>query len=133
MKMLLETVATLLRQDYPNPSAALPNEVGAYRNIRFIESTNAKIFADSGGDATAATLKYTTASSACDVYATIIFGRGAFGITPLSGHSSEIIVKALGAGDDPLNQRSTIGGKFITDTVILNENMMYRYEHGVSA
>jgi N4-gp56 family major capsid protein len=121
--------------EYPDPSMALPGEVGAYpaANLRFIESTNAKIKEDSGGAASTASTKYTTASTAADIYCTIIFGQNAFGIAPLTGGSAELIVKEFGSGDDPLNQRRTAGFKFATDTVILDDNMMYRYEHLVSA
>lgn len=118
---------------YPNPSVALPGEVGSYSHIRFIESTNAKVFVDQGGSAVAASLKYTTANSACDVYTMLVFGKNAFGITELSGKGLENIVKGLGSGDDPLNQRSTSGWRATLDAVILNDAFMYRYEFGVSA
>jgi len=119
--------------EYSDPSQALPGEVGSYSKIRFIESTNAKIKADSGGSATAANLKYTTANSACDLYCTIIFAKDSFGITPLTGSSMELIIKELGEGNDPLNQRRSAGFKFTTDVAILNDNFLYRYEHGCSA
>ena len=117
---------------YPDPSIAVPNEVGSYKQLRFIESTNAKIWADTGGSAVAASLKYTTANSACDVYATLVFGKNAYGVTDLKGKGMENIVKPLGSGDDPLNQRSTSGWKSTTDILILNDAFMYRYEHGVT-
>lgn len=104
--------------EYPDGGkSALPGEVGAYSKVRFIESTDAKIFADTGGAASTNSIKYTTASTAADVYATMIFGKNAFGIAPLTGHSSEMIVKSLGSGNDPLNQRSTGGFKFVTDKI----------------
>ena len=120
---------------YPNPSLALPNEWGAYKSFRMIESTNAKIFNDLGGTAVTNTLKYTTASSACDVYAMYVFGQNAFGITPLAGNNMKTIVKPLGSGgtSDPMDQRSTIAWKAITAAVILNDLFMCRYECGVSA
>lgn len=120
-------------QQYSNPGSALDREYGSYRNFRFVESTNAKIWADSGGTAVTNTLKYTTANTACDVYSVLIFGKNAYGITDLQGHALENIVKALGEGDDPLNQRGTSGWKSMTGLCILNDLFMYRYEHGVSA
>jgi N4-gp56 family major capsid protein len=117
---------------YANPNEAVPNEVGSYKNLRFVQSTAAKVYADSGGSATVATTKYTTATSACDVHAMLIFGMDAYGLTPLSGKSNQMIVKAVGAGDDPLDQRSTAGWKAITGIKILNDNFMYRYEYAVS-
>lgn len=118
---------------YPDPASAHENEIGSYGPFRFIESTNAKIWTDGGGSAVAATLKYTTASSACDVYAILIFGVDAYGITPLKGKALENIVKPLGSGNDPLNQRGTSGWKAMTGAIILNQSWMYRYEVGVSA
>lgn len=117
---------------YPNPASALPNEVGSHKQIRFIESTNAKIWEDAGGTAVTNTLKYTTANSACDVYGILIFGKNAYGVTDLKGKGMENIVKPLGSGDDPLNQRSTSGWKSMTDILILQNAYMYRVEVGVS-
>lgn len=45
-------------------------------------------------------------------YGTVFFGKGAYGDVALAGEGNvEVIVKPLGAGDDPLNQRSTVGWK----------------------
>ncbi len=131
---VLTTSYTKVHQ-YSDPKMALPNEHGAYKSIRFIESTNAKIVADSGGTAVSNTLKYTTSSAAADIYCTLIFGQNAYGITPLSGNALKTIVKSLGSGGtaDPMDQRSTVAWKAVTDCVILNDDFMYRYEHGVSA
>jgi len=117
---------------YPNPSIALPGEVGSYRNIRFVESSNSKVRADLGGTAVTNILKYTTGTSNCDIHTILIFGKNAYGVTDLQGRGLEIINKPLGSGDDPLNQRSTSGWKACTDCLILNESLMYRIECGVS-
>lgn len=45
-------------------------------------------------------------------YKNIIFGKDAFGVVNLDGMGLEMIVKPLGSGDDPLNQRATAGYKF---------------------
>lgn len=120
--------------EYADPSAALPNEVGAYNQIRFVESTLAASWADgAGGAATGKRYSGTGTATSIDVYGTLIFGRDAYGITPLSGKSLMNIVKPFGSGDDALNQRATSGWKAITDIVILNDNFMYRYEHAVSS
>lgn len=131
---VLTTSYTKVHQ-YSDPKMALPNEHGAYKSIRFIESTNAKVVADSGGTAVTNTLKYTTANTACDIYCTLIFGQNAYGITPLNGNALKTIVKPLGSGGtaDPMDQRSSVAWKAVTSCVILNDDFMYRYEHGVSA
>jgi N4-gp56 family major capsid protein len=115
---------------YPSPDMAVPGEIGSYNQLRFIESTQAKTWADSGGSAT--DVYYTTSATKVDVFAMLVFGRDAYGITPLGGKALENLVKPLGAGDDPLNQRATSGWKATTDLVILNDDFMLRYEHAVS-
>lgn len=119
---------------YPDPSVAVEGEVGCYQNkLRFIMTTEAKVWPDAGGSAVAAGLSFTTANTACDVHTMLIFGKDAYGIIPLNGNSLQNIVKPLGAGDDPLNQRATSGWKAYTTAKILNDTFMYRYEFGVSA
>jgi N4-gp56 family major capsid protein len=119
--------------NYSNPGTAHEMEIGAYKNLRFIETTEAKVFADLGGSAVTGGLKYTTASSACDVYSMLIFGMDAYGVVDLKGHAMKSIVKAFGAGDDPLNRVATAGWKAKTTCTILNDAFMCRYEAGVTA
>lgn len=118
---------------YGDPSSAHENEIGAYKNLRFIETTEAKVFADGGGSAVTGGLKYTTANSACDVYTMLIFGMDAYGVVDLKGHAMQSIIKPFGAGDDPLNRVATAGWKAKSTCVILNDAFMYRVEAGVSA
>jgi N4-gp56 family major capsid protein len=113
---------------YPNGMMPLEDECGTYRNIRFLRSTNAKVFADAGG--AAGTMISTTGANA-DVYTTLIIAMDAVGVCPLQGHAMENIIKALGSGGtaDPLNQRATSGWKATTTQVILNDAWMVRIEH----
>jgi N4-gp56 family major capsid protein len=110
-------------------------EIGSYKYIRFVSTTNARIFPDTGGTAVTNGLKYTTASTSCDIYATLIFGKDAYGICPLDGGTSKVIVKNLGdaGAADPLNQYGTVGWKATTVCGILNNAFMIRIEHGVTA
>ena len=73
--------------------------------VRFVESTEAKIFAKAGATG--------TGSDKIDVYSTLILGANAYGITDVEGGGLETIVKQLGSGGtaDPLNQRATAGWK----------------------
>lgn len=116
---------------YPDPKAAMENEIGALGHIRFIRCSNAKVYADGGGDDGSTGLA-TTSGSKVDVHTALIFGQNAYGVTPLAGKALENIIKPLGSGNDPLNQRSTSAWKATTDLVILNETFMYRYEFGVT-
>jgi N4-gp56 family major capsid protein len=106
---------------YPSSTPILPDEVGSYDEIRFIESPNAKIFTGAG-------------ASSCNVYATMIIAMNAYGISRISGEALENIVKPLGSAGtaDPLNQRATSGWKATFTAVRLNETFMVRYEHATS-
>jgi len=86
-------------------------EVGAYKDIRFIESTQGYINTDGG-------------STTVDTYHTPIFGKEAYGIVSLRGKGKfETFVKPLGSAGtaDPINQRSSVGWKASTVAKILND------------
>ena len=109
-------------EKYPHKGDAMPGEVGALDEVRFIMSTNAKVKSgegDSGGD----------------VYCTLIIGKEAYGISRISGHALKNIVKPLGSAGtaDPLDQRATTGWKATFITKILQQSFMGRIEHGVTA
>ena len=65
-----------------------------------------------------------------DVYATLILGRNAYGVTEIAGGGLEHIVKQLGSSgtSDPLNQRATAGWKCTSATQRLVEQFMIRIE-----
>lgn len=132
----LKTVLTtsfIETKNYPNQAAILPGEVGSYKSIRFIETTNAYTVPDGGGLLSSLTTGHSTSGTNLDVHYILIFGQNAYGISDMSGKGLENIVKPLGAGDDPLNQRSTSAWKATTcGTVILNDAFMYRYEVAVT-
>ena len=109
-------------------------EVGACGNFRFILTTNARIHADAGGSAVAASLKYTTSTAACDVYPLLIFAKSCVGKVPLSGSSFENVVNQVGSAGagDPLHLYGTTGWKALSAWVILNQAWLYRYEVGVA-
>ena len=92
-------------------------EIGRIAGVRFVESTEAKIWEKAGADNKS-------------VYATLILGANAYGTTKVTGGGLEIIMKQKGSGgtSDPLNQRSTIGWKAIKAAVRLVEEYMVRIE-----
>ena len=108
-------------EKYPNKSNVMPDEVGALHNIRFVETSNAKVFSSAG-------------ASSIDVYATLIIGRNAYAQSRISGEALKNIVKPLGSAGtaDPLDQRTTSGWKATYVAVILQESFMVRIEHAVS-
>ncbi len=122
-------------KDYANQNDIQEGEEGAVGEFRFILSTNAKKYVDSGGDATTNSLKYTTADSACDVYPILIFGQDAVGACPLKGNAMRNIINQVGSAGaaDALHRYGTTGWAATSTYVILNESWMYRYLVGVSA
>ena len=109
-------------EKYPNRSNIMDNEVGALSNVRFVETTNAKVFSSSG-------------SGSIDVYATLIFGKEAYAMTRISGNALRNIIKPLGSAGsaDPLDQRQTSGWKATYVARILNQAWILRIEHSVSS
>ena len=87
--------------------------------VRFVESTEAKIFAAGSGPTT----------PLC--YGTLVMGANAYGVTEITGGGLTTIIKQLGSGGtaDPLNQRATAGWKAIKTAEILTQEFMVRIEH----
>ena len=113
--------------DYGSQEGVIEDEIGSYKNVRFISSTNCKIFA--GGGAAGTTL-FKNNGTNFDVYASLFIADNAYGVCPLSGNAMSTYVKALGSAGtaDPLEQRSTVGWKATTTTKILNDSWMVRLE-----
>jgi N4-gp56 family major capsid protein len=63
------------------------------------------------------------------IYCTMVIGANAYGVTEIQGAGLQHIVKQLGSGDDPLNQRSTAGWKATKVAERLVEENMVRVEH----
>ena len=104
---------------YNGGTAIMEGEIGKLHGVRFIETTNTNTHENAGG---------------VMVYDTMIIGADAYGIVDISGSSKpEVIVKPLGSGDDPLNQRSTCGWKCLFTAKRLQELAMVRIESAVSA
>lgn len=116
--------------EYSSAMKAEEDEVGSFRAIRFWQSPNAKVFADSGA-AVGADGMISTTGTLNDVYATLIFAQQAYGLVPLSGEGMKNIIKPRTSGgpSNPLEQFGTSGWKAITTTARLNENFMIRIEH----
>ena len=66
------------------------------------------------------------------VFSTIVLGADAFGVTDVDGGGIEHIVKQKGYGNDPLNQRSSVGWKALGCAEILVDEYMVRIESGSS-
>ena len=66
------------------------------------------------------------------VFCTLITGANAYGSTDIGGGGIEHIVKQKGYGNDPLNQRSSVGWKATKVATRLVEEYMIRVESGSS-
>ena len=101
---------------YADPDTMFRGEIGKLGNIRFIETSEAKIWKDS------------TCPDGLAVFGTLVLGAHAYGVTELEGGGLEHIVKQLGYGDDPLNQRASVGWKGMRAAERLVEQYMVRIE-----
>ena len=97
-------------KDY-DPKDWYEGEIGKIAGVRFVETTEAKIF--SGG-----------------VYSTLILADNAYGVTEIEGGGLEHITKQLGSAGtaDALNQRATVGWKATKVAERLVEQFMVRIE-----
>ena len=64
------------------------------------------------------------------VFSTLVIGANAYGTTEVEGGGLQHIVKQLGYGEDPLNQRSSVGWKATKVAERLVEAYMVRVESG---
>ena len=107
-------------QVHTAPEHMYNNEIGRIANVRFVESTEAKVFDGEG-------------ASGADVYSTLIFGDNAFGRTAITGGGLETIIKPKEQAGGPLNQYSTVGWKATKTAERLIEQYMIRIETGSAA
>ncbi|MBE5816185.1 MAG: N4-gp56 family major capsid protein [Clostridiales bacterium] len=68
----------------------------------------------------------------CAVFCTMVLGASAYATTSLAGGGLQHIIKPLGSGQDPLNQRSSVGWKATHVAKRLAEEYMIRIESGCS-
>ena len=102
---------------YSDPDGIYEGEIGKIEGVRFVETSEAKVFEGAG-------------ASGVDVYSTLILGADAYGVTEITGGGLEHIVKQLGSAGtaDPLNQRATAGWKATKTAERLVEQYMIRIE-----
>lgn len=109
-------------EEYSMKKDLMEGEVGKIDDVRFVMTTNAKIFSGEG-------------AGSIDVHGTLIMAADYYGISRISGEAMKNIIKPLGSGGtaDPLDQRGTSGWKATFVATRLNENFAVRVEHAVSA
>lgn len=111
---------------YAQPGEIYKGEIGMLGNVRFVSSTQAKVWKSSTDNcpsySDSGTTKY------YGVFATMVLGAHAYGVTEVEGGGLQHIAKQLGYGDDPLNQRSSTGWKATHVAKRLAEPFMVRIE-----
>ena len=95
---------------YQDTTNIYEGEIGKIAGVRFVESSEAKIYENG-------------------VFGTLFIAEGAYGVTEITGGGLETIIKQLGAGEDRLNQRSSVGWKATKTAEILVDAYMVRVEH----
>lgn len=135
-------------ETYAGYMPTLPGEFGAVNGVRWCTSEIAGLIAaDAGGNASTNTLRYTTTTTACDLYDSFIYGKEALGSIGLGEEHAEAIYKmfdkvptveliyhkagSAGAGD-PYNEISTISWKSWFAGALLNGNWVVRVRSGSS-
>lgn len=90
---------------YPRQQSVLEAELGACDEIRIVMTTEA----------------YKSAANPA-IYSNLAFAANGYGTIAIDDQSLQMIIKPLGAGEDPLNQRSTMGWKGRLGCVILDDS-----------
>lgn len=127
-------------EQYANSSQAMDFEIGSYKGVRFLVTTQAVAF-DRNGDnslgagAAGTSLVEDASGSYAEVYPIVIFAKDAVGTATIGGMDSIVpkVVRPTPSGTDPLGQRGTVGYTFMHGQLILNEDWIITIESGVSA
>lgn len=100
---------------YKDTSNLYEGEIGMVAGVRFVETTEAKVWRNTKDHA---------------VFSTLFLGEGAYGVTEITGGGLQTIIKQKGSAGtaDPLDQRSSIGWKAIKTAELLVPNYIVRAE-----
>ena len=111
---------------YADTTNLYEGEIGKIGGVRFVQSTEAKIWRDSTCPAQSGANPAYYA-----VFASLFFGDGAYGTTEVEGGGLQTIVKQKGSAGtaDPLDQRSSVGWKALKTAEILLPSYLIRVEH----
>lgn len=115
---LMQTQEWRDQNTYTDNTNRVEGTAGQMYGIYIIEYDLAQKFAGAG-------------AASCDVFGTLVIGKGAFGIPDIAGSSKpKIMVKlAENSGtEDPLEQRNTVGWKALFTAIRLQELAIVRYE-----
>lgn len=99
---------------YANPTNLYEGEIGEVAGVRFVQTTEAKIWRNTSHA----------------VFSTLFIADGAYGVTEITGGGLQTIVKQKGSAGtaDPLDQRSSVGWKAIKTAELLIPQYLVRVE-----
>ena len=106
---------------YKEGNNTFSGEIGKIGDVRVVTTSEAKVINDSTCPVVDSTTYYS-------VFTSLLLGANAYGVTELENGGLQHIVKQLGYGEDPLNQRSSCGWKATSVAVRLCEEYMVRIE-----
>lgn len=115
---LFGTDSWKLKGYYQQASDIEKGKLGDLFGVRFMDTSLAKVFTAAG-------------SGGVNVYATLVYGPGAFASVDLPGLNQDVIIKTVesGGADNPLNQRGSRGTKASMGSVIQDNKRIVRIEH----
>lgn len=90
---------------YPRQQSVLEAELGSLDEVRVVMTTQAF-----------------KSAAAAPVYSNLMFAANGYGRITIDDQSMEMIIKPLGAGQDPLNQRQTMGWKGRFGATLLDDS-----------
>ena len=92
--------------EYPRQQSVLESEFGSLDEVRVVKTSEA----------------YVDKTSSPYIYSNFLFGANAYGRVAIDDQSMQMIIKPLGAGEDALDQRQTMGWKGRLGSVILDDS-----------
>lgn len=96
-------------EKYANKAEVMDGEIGSVDEVRFIETTNAKVYTAGGENGE-------------DVFGTLIFGSDFYGKSRISGEELTMIATPPGGQGDELKQRTSQGWKGTLVAKVLNND-----------
>lgn len=120
-------------EKYPSGAQRFEGELGYYNGVRFVATTNAKVWANGGGDVAGTGLR-STAGNKVDVYSILMLGREAFGIAQLNaGANVQVILKTPDQAGSLANRYGSSAWVAKVAYKILNDAFLCRVEAGATA
>lgn len=96
----------LATAEYPRQQSVLESELGSCDEVRIVRTSEA----------------YVDRSVSPAVYSNFLLAANAYGVITIDDLSMEMIIKPLGAGEDALNQRQTMGWKGRFGATLLDDS-----------